>query len=203
MSLINQPVQNILIKPKRSIGNGTSQIQLQVVVSEQTTDTLTVTKQPVQMGASITDHAYLEPVSFSHSIYFSDNSITNISSVSSIFSQSANSLGQIYDKLIKLQASAVPFDIVTPKRIYKNMLMTGLTQTTDKLTENCLAIHATYQQVLLVQVLVVSAPISQQKSPKKTAATAPKSNATLLEQGIEGAKKLINDTIPSFLKAAP
>jgi hypothetical protein len=156
VSFLSQPIQSILIKPKRQIGT----IKLQVVVSEQTTDTLTITRQPVQQGASINDHAYMEPTSFSHSIYFANNSITG-----------GTSLGQIYNNLLNLQSSAIPFDIVTPKRIYKNMLMTALTMTVDKQTENVLAIHASYQQIILVPVLSTKVPRSKQRSPQKTQPT--------------------------------
>jgi hypothetical protein len=173
VSFLSQPVQDILIKPKRQIGT----IAVQVVVSEQTTDTLTITKQPVQQGAAITDHAYLEPTTFSHSIYFSNNSFTG-----------GTSLSQIYTQLQNLQASAVPFDIVTPKRIYKNMLMTTLTNTVDKQTENVLAIHASYQQVIFVPILATTVPRSNQRSPAKTQATQNTGQSTLsqISSGITG-----------------
>lgn len=51
------------------------------------------------------------------------------------------------------------------------MLMTTLTQTTDKLTENCLSIHASYQQVILVPVLAAVVPRIKQKNPGATGAT--------------------------------
>jgi hypothetical protein len=159
MSFLSQPLQTIFIKPKRMIGS----IAVQVTVNEQAVDTLTITKQPVQQGASITDHAYLEPTSFSHTIYFAAAGIEGLIS--------GNSLGQVYQSLLTLQANAVPFDIVTPKRIYHNMLLASLTQTTDKLTENCLAIHATYQQVILVPVLATSVQRSNLKNPGANGAT--------------------------------
>ena len=156
MSFLSQPLQSIFIRPKRSIGD----IAVQVVVSEQATDTLTVTKQPVQQGAAITDHAYMEPTVFSHTIYFAAAGFTG-----------GPSLNEIYKQLLTLQSSAEPFDVVTPKRIYKNMLMVSLGQTTDKLTENCLAIHASYQQVILVPILTAAVPRINQKNPAATGAT--------------------------------
>lgn len=160
MSFLSQPLQDILLKPTRKLGN----IPIQVVVNEQATDTLTITKQPVQQGASVTDHAYMEPASFSHTIYFSSGSTT-------LGISAGKSLDQIYQELLTLQSSAIPFDIVTPKRIYKNMLMASLTQTTDKLTENCLAVHATYQQVIFVPVLATTVPRINQKNPGSNGAT--------------------------------
>lgn len=156
MSFLSQPLQNIFIKPQRKIGT----IAVQVVVNEATTDTLTITRQPVQQGASITDHAYMEPTAFTHTIYFAAPGFTG-----------GTSLDQIYKQLLDLQASAVPFDIITPKRIYKNMLMASLGQTTDKNTENCLAIHASYQQIIIVPILATTVPRKNQKNAASNGAT--------------------------------
>lgn len=157
MSIVDEPLQNVLIRPKRSIGG----IAVQVIVTENTTDTLIVTKQPVQQGASIGDHSFLEPTVFSHAIYFAAPGLLG----------NNDSLAATYTKLRDLQASGQPFDIVTPKRIYKSMLMTTLTEMTDKLTENCLAIHASYQQVILVPVSAVVVARIDQKSPAATGGT--------------------------------
>lgn len=173
MSFLSQPLQTILIRPQRKIGD----IAVQVVVNEQTADTLTVTKQPVQMGASVTDHAFMEPTVFSHTIYFASAGIEGF--------VSGNSLGQIYQKLLDLQSSAQPFDIVTPKRIYHNMLMTTLSQTTDRQTENCLAIHASYQQIIRVPVIASSVPRSNLGNAGSNAATQSGGNKSLALSSVQ------------------
>lgn len=182
MSFLSQPLQTIFIRPKRAVGP----IKVQVVVNEQSIDTLTITKQPVQQGASITDHAYLEPVSFSHTIYFAAPGLEAL--VGSFIGGSGESLAQIYQKLLDLQSGAIPFDIVTPKRVYKNMLMATLTMTTDKQTENCLSIHASYQQIIMVPVSTAVVPRIAQRNPGSTQATqntGNKSAALTLIQGIK------------------
>lgn len=158
MSFLSQPLQDVLIGSSRKIGN----IAVQVVIDESTNDTLTITKQPVQQGASITDHAYLEPTVLSMTIYFSGNSTLSLL---------PTPLTTIYQDLLTLQASRVPFDVTTPKRIYRNMLMTVLGQTTDKLTENCLKINVTFQQIIIVSVSTVNVPRINQKNPGSTGAT--------------------------------
>lgn len=175
MSFLSQPLQNILIRPKRMIGD----IAVQVVVNEQTTDTLTITKQPVQQGASVTDHAYMEPTQFSHTIYFAAAGFENVLS-------GGNGLAQVYQQLLSLQSSATPFDIVTPKRIYHNMLVTALAMTTDKNTENCLAIHASYQQVIFVPILATTVQLAKLKSRANapTQNTGQKSSALKTIAGI-------------------
>lgn len=171
MSFLSEPISLIPLRPVRKIGS----IDVNVVVQENTNDTLTITKQPVQQGASITDHAFKEPTVFSTSILFRDNLTT--------------SLSKIYANLVDLQNSRVPFDIITPKRIYHNMLIGVLGNTTDKNTENCLSINLSCQEVIIVKVSTTQVPRVSQKHPAATGKTenAGKKSALLsLKEGIGG-----------------
>lgn len=155
MSFLSQPVTlQSLFGKDRTFG----EIEVDVVINEDTSDILVITKQPVQKGTPITDHAYKEPTQLGMKIRFNDN----------LF----RSLSKMYQSLLDLQFPPVPIDVVTPKRIYRNMLISSLRQTTDKLTESVLAIDIVFQQVILVDIAPVQvAPLSQQRSPKKTAGT--------------------------------
>lgn len=168
MSFLSQPITlQSLFGTKRKIGN----ITVNVTISEGTNDTLTITKQPVQQGASITDHSFKEPTTFSMNIRFSDNLSV--------------SLSKTYQNLQDLQNSRVPFDVVTPKRIYKNMLIAVLSMTTDKTTENCLAISISFQEVIIVKVSTTLVPRAQQKKPAKTGATEKGGRKSALLQGAD------------------
>lgn len=166
MSFLSQPITIIPIQPQRTVGP----IQMQVVVSEDTTDTLTITKQPVQQGASITDHSYLEPVIFNSTAYFKDNSLS-LAGIINSFTSPSTGLAKIYKTLLDLQSQRTPFTIVTPKRIYTNMLLSTLRQTTDVRTENCLAVSMSFQQVIIVSVTTTNVPRTNQKNPGATGAT--------------------------------
>lgn len=168
MSFLTEPLSLISIRPTRMIG----EILVNVVLTENTTDTLTITKQPVQQGASITDHAYKEPTVFATNILFKYNR--------------ANPLDKIYRDLLELQASRIPFDIITPKRIYKSMLLANLTQTTDKNTEHCLAISASFQEIIIVKVSTTQVPRQKQKTPKKTEATENAGKKSILRTSADG-----------------
>jgi hypothetical protein len=171
LSFLGAPITEIFIRPQRKIGD----IKVQVVINENATDTLTVTKQPVQQGASIADHAYKEPVGFSCTLFFQDNPGLS------------QSLSSIYKSFFDLQASLVPFTIVTPKRIYYNMMMTTLTQTTDKNTENVLALSLAFQEVIIVSVTTTTVPRTKQKNAGSTGATqaaGKKSALASLKEGI-------------------
>lgn len=181
MSFLSQPIQDILIRAGRSIGD----IKGYTVINETTNDTLTITKQPVQQGASITDHAYKEPTSFSTNIYLADNQSLLFTNPFS----STNPLATLYKKLLDLQNSRETFEVVTPKRKYPSMLIASLTMTTDKNTENCLAINATLQEVIIVNISTVAISRDKQILSQATAKTenAGRKSAFLsIKEGIFG-----------------
>lgn len=170
MSFLVQPVtlQSLFGKDRKISG-----ITVNVVTQENTTDDLTITKQPVQQGASITDHAYKEPTAFTMQAFFSDNLFL--------------SLSKVYQDLLDLQNSRVPFDVLTPKRIYRNMLLASLKQTTDKTTENCLSLSMSFQEVIIVSVSTTTVPRVRQRNAAVTGATqnAGKKSALLsLKEGV-------------------
>lgn len=170
MSFLTQPITiQSLFGTKRKIGD----LELNVVVSETTSDVLTITKQPVQQGTSITEHAYKEPTVFTMQAYFEDNLFL--------------SLSKVYEYLLTVQNLRIPIDIITPKRIYRNYLIAALGQTTDRKTENCLAITFGFQEVLIVNVTTTQVPRKRQRNPGGTGATqsAGKKSALLsAKQGI-------------------
>lgn len=169
MSFISQPISLFPIKPQRQVGS----IVVNVVISEDATDELTITQQPVQQGAMISDHAFKNPTNFRMTAYLKDNLFT--------------SLSKLYQNLLDLQNSRVPFDVVTPKRIYRNMLLKTLGQSTDQRTENLLSISMTFQEVIIVKVGSTTIPKSKQRTPEKTAKTedaGKKSAALIIKDGI-------------------
>jgi hypothetical protein len=179
MSFLPQPVTlQSLFGTDRMIGG----ITVQCVINEETNDTLTITKQPVQIGASIADHAFMEPTLLSMTILQQNSSSLGdiLSNPLGAASQAVGSLldtfsggglGEIYYEFRKLQADRSPFTITTPKRVYKSMLMSILRMNTDKNTENILSLSCSFQQVILVSVGTTMVPASQQKNAAKTQGT--------------------------------
>lgn len=172
MAFLSTPISLFPVQPKRSIAG----LQLNVVTDESTNDTLTITKQPVQQGASITDHAYKEPTVLNMTIYFQDNI--------------GASLSKIYADLLELQSDREPIEIVTPKRIYSNMLIASVGQTTDRTTENCLKILASFQEVILVSVTTTQVPRQKQRNPGNTGKTENVGKKSALATGFDGIQGL-------------
>lgn len=154
MSFTIQPV-NLLFPTGRQIGS----IKVNVIIQESTNDTLTVTKQPVQQGASIADHSYLEPTTLTMQILQANNLVTQVS------------LAKIYNDFLTLQSSGKTIQVMTPKRTYSSMMITSIGCTTDKKTENVLSLTVQFQQVIIVPVVATSVSPSSQATPQKTQAT--------------------------------
>jgi hypothetical protein len=152
-NFLSAPFTSVLIRPRRSIGG----IEATVTIEESAEDTLEITKHPVQNGADVSDHAYKNP-----------SEVT----IRAMWDSNTKPLTETYKDLLELQASREPFDVVTGKRKYKNMLFKSLSQTTDSSTENCLSITATLTEINIVDVEVTTVPPrARQKTPAKTGAT--------------------------------
>lgn len=128
-----------------------------VVVSEKHSDTLEITEHPVEVGAAIADHAYKKPSEVVMEVGFSGGgSLLDFASNLTGTSLLGMSPQQTYQEILNLQASRIPFDVVTGKRLYSNMLIRALEVTTDKTTENVLSAVITLREVLISQTQQIS-----------------------------------------------
>lgn len=167
-------IANVLLRDGRKLGT----IIPNVVVEEVHTDTLTITDHPVEQGAPITDHAFMNPAELSMRIGWSSSSLALDSVVSSVVDSvkagkltapKIKTVRDLYEDLLKLQASRKPFDVSTGKRLYKDMLIKSISTTTDASTENALVVSVVLRQVILVKTRAVQLQKESQKFPSKTA----------------------------------
>lgn len=127
-----------------------------VVVSEKHSDTLEITEHPVETGAAISDHAYKRPSEIVMEVGFAGGgSLLDIASNLTSSSLLGLSPRETYQQLLDLQSTREPFDVVTGKRIYSNMLIRALEVTTDKATENVLSAVVTLREVIITSTSVV------------------------------------------------
>ena len=91
-------------------------------------------------------------------------------SVNSGKGKGTSAVQDVYQQLLKLLNDAVPFDVYTGKRTYKQMLISSLSVETDVRTENSLMATINCRQLIIVQtrVLSVTADQAQQRSPERT-----------------------------------
>lgn len=163
----------ITIDPKRSIGS----IVAHVTMEEVATDELHITEHPVELGANITDHAFKKPADLVIRCGWSNASLGGVLSgvkglVSALTGGDAfgsDYVSGIYNQLLALQESRIPFDVSTGKRLYTNMLMRSLSQTTDEKSEYTLMVTAVFKQVLIVQTQATTLPSKEdQAAPEAT-----------------------------------
>jgi len=128
-----------------------------VVISEKHSDVLEITEHPTEVGAPVADHAYKRPSELTMEVGFSGGgSLLDLLDTSSIGLSFGLSPKETYQQLLDLQASRVPFDVVTGKRIYSNMLIRVLDVTTDRTSENVLMASLTLKEVIISQTQAIS-----------------------------------------------
>jgi len=146
----------------RSIGG----IIAQVTIEEQATDELHITDHPVEQGAPIADHAFKVPTSLQITAGWSSAWAGDLSAESGV-----------YGFLLSLQAMLIPFDVITGKRIYSNMLIERLVVTTDEKSEFSLMAQIGCRQVIIVgtqtvEVSTMSGNPQDQANPSETSTNA-------------------------------
>lgn len=204
----------------------------QATIEEVHHDELEITDHPVEQQAAITDHAFKRPAEVIITYGWSDSPTSNSglsnqatgvaaavlgSTARTIIgaattatsylrgSAGSDSIRNVYFKLLQLQVDRVLFDIYTGKRPYVNMLLKGLSVTTDKRTEHALLLRAHCREVLLVQTTTVSlVPINAkaQVLPEKTTPLVDQGRKQLQQVDVE-VKKFIPENITAVPLATP
>ena len=131
-----------------------------VTVEEIHADALQVTENPVEEGANVTDHAFVRPARLMIKAGWSNSSPQA--------EGDPDYVNDTYQQFLDLQASRQPFDIVTGKRAYSNMLITLLQVRTDETTEDALMMECECRQVILVNTQTVKVPNANMASPEAT-----------------------------------
>jgi hypothetical protein len=151
-----------MIIPARSIGT----IVADVVVEEHHEDRTTITRHPVEGStgvATISDNAVDEPSEVTLTYGWWPGSTQNSGTATITVTlpdgtpqtmtgsfSNPNFLNAVYAQLLDLRSGHVPFMVYTGRRVYANMLISMLSVTTDKDTENALIIRVVCQQLIIV-----------------------------------------------------
>lgn len=160
-----------------------------VVISEKHSDSSEITEHPVQVpggeGFTVSDHTFDRPSEVTMEIGFAGGgSLIDGFDTSSMFDISTglklgSSPREIYQQLLDLKASKKPFDVITGKRDYKNMLIRAIEVTTDNTSENVLMVVLTLRQVIIVETKKTTvAPVENQKMPEVTGETENRGTVT-------------------------
>lgn len=142
-------------------------LQAEVVVDEDGEDDLIITEFPVEQGAVINDHAFKRPASLRVRMGWSN-----------AYAMDANlgNVRDVYQTILRLQASRLPFTVWTGKREYQNMLVASLRTHTDHALEFALIADIEFREIVLVNTSVQAA--SAVYGPVKALADPPKNTPT-------------------------
>lgn len=138
------------------------QFVFDAVFSTDHTTSLTLTQHPVQSGAAISDHAYIEPDEVSLEIGMSDT----VADAAGVGEHSVNA----YARLREIMQAREPLTLITRLRTYPNMVITSISAPDDYKTMHALRANVYLQQVNVVAVSTMS--IQQTVSGSKTAASS-------------------------------
>lgn len=170
----------LFVPHQRSIAD----IIAEVTVEEDERDEVQVTAHPVEQGAPINDHAFKAPEEVTVRVGWSIQKSGDISADSGV-----------YKSLLDLQASFLPFDLVTGKRVHKNMLITNIMVTTDQTSEYVLIAMLSCREIILTSTQTSTTGLSSNSSDHADpASTGPQVN--------QGDQSLSGVTSPSVTSLA-
>ncbi|EIU7558133.1 hypothetical protein LHV18_15645 [Providencia rettgeri] len=160
-----------------------------VVISEKHSDSSEITEHPVQVpggeGFTVSDHTFDRPSEIVMEIGFAGGgSLIDGFDTSTMFDVSTglklgSSPREIYQQLLDLRGTKQPFDVITGKRDYKNMLIRAIEVTTEKTSENVLMVTLTLRQVTIVETKSKNvAPLENQRFPEVTGGAVDRGTVT-------------------------
>ncbi|HLO61710.1 MAG TPA: hypothetical protein VK165_01970 [Azonexus sp.] len=160
-------------------------IIIQASLEEVSIDATEVTRHPVEIGAQIADHAYDKPSkviircawgpsgSISLALGNSNKLTGDVKKINNGEVLGDDVPAVVYSQLLALREKHEPIGITTQKRQYNNMLITGMSVTTDFRTRSILSIEVVFEQVFIVQTAVTTVPAKKEShaNPSKTLPT--------------------------------
>jgi len=195
--------ENLFIRTEKSIGD----IQLDAVISESHTNEVSLTSNPVEFGAEITDNAVTQPKQVNIVAEVSDTPLglaafgQIVDLVTGLFGTSTSDnitrSNAAYNAIIQLQEEREPIEIQTKLKLYTDMVITKVTTQQDKNTSRIARMSIDLQQVIITESEVV--PLTEEQlragSAKEQASPAEKSGRKEATEPSATTKKSVLKTI--------
>jgi hypothetical protein len=149
--------ENLFIRTKRSIAG----ISLDGIISEDHTNQVRLTKNPVELGADVADHAVIEPKKLSIVAEVSDTPIGTaaftqiVDTVTGLFGSSTveniTRSNAAYRAMLQIQELREPIQVQTKLRLYDNMLITSLRTVQDKDSSRIVRMLLGLEEVIITE----------------------------------------------------
>ncbi|UTV56431.1 phage baseplate protein [Burkholderia arboris] len=169
-------ILDVMLVGSKKIGSVTIAASIEEVYS----DEVVVTEHPVETGAPVNDHAFMRPREILMKCGWSNADYEALlgAAVVSFDDSGANTMATgtyvdaVYSQLLQIQSVRLPIDVVSTRRKYSNMLITGLSVVTDQKSGSALMLTASLKQVIIVSTQATKLPPrSNQANPAATAET--------------------------------
>jgi len=194
--------ENLFIRTKKSIGG----IELDAILSEVYNNELVITKNPIELGADITDHSIIQPKKLNIVAQVSDTPLGAaafgeiVDSVTGLFGSSTTTSltrsNAAYGAMVQLMEAREPIDVQTGLVFYNNMLIRAISTSRDKNTSRVVGFNMSLEEVIITESNIIKLTASQ------LAAGSPREQATSAEE--KGRQELIvpgESTTKSALKS--
>ena len=135
-----------------------------------------ITQHPVETGAPVTDHAFMQPPTVEVRCGWSNSS-----------AQSEGYVQSVYANLQTLQQTAQPFNVTTGKRAYTNMLVRSLMVRTAINSEYTLMVVALCQKILITETSGASSGGTGNTSGDAAVGTLDGSGGATMQNGASNA----------------
>ncbi len=172
--------ENLFIRTKKSIGG----IQLDAILTESHNSQITLTRNPVEFGAEITDHAIIEPKKVNILAVVSDTKLglaafgEIIDFITGLFGTSTTinitRSNAAYSALIQLQEFREPIEVQTKLVLYQDMIITNISTIQDKDTSKVVELNISLEEALIVKTKVTQLePTNLEEGPPKEQGSPP------------------------------
>jgi len=155
--------ENLFIRTQKSIGG----IQLDAIITEDHESTITPTKNPIELGADITDHAIINPKKLTVFAEVSDTPLSVgaaigeiIDTVTGLFGSSTEEnetrSNAAFNSIIALQEAREPIEVQTKFKLYENMLITSVRDTVDVDSSRIASMSISLEEIIISETEIVA-----------------------------------------------
>ena len=171
------PTSSEMIYVKTNVGG----YFFDAVIRTDHTSRLQITEHPVQTGATITDHAFLQPKELVMEIKMSDVARDRADGQ---FSGGWSKSVTAYQRLRDLQANRIPIQVLTRLGLYQNMMIEVISAPDDYKTLYGLSATITMKEIMVaeVQTVRISARPQVTNSTQRGTPETVKPNQSILTQ---------------------
>lgn len=160
-------LENLFIRTKKEIQG----IKLDAVLYEQHDNTVRLTRNPIEVGADITDHAIVEPKVIRIVAEVSDTPLGTaafgqiIDNITGLFgtstSENLTRSQTAFRALVQLQEQREPITVQTKLQNYENMMITRIVTPQDKDSSRSATMTITCEEVIITESQIVALTAEQ------------------------------------------